>query len=195
MMHLCTVATLCFFKLIFPRNYYNCDQDDKFPWVCVFKSMYLTLNVAIVTSNYIFLDVQKFPYLSKIYISAISKMPQHIHIFSKDRFLKVVRVATKKCANNTFERLNVVSCRERSCRENRRHWNSVWESEQRISRQIIAASKLQRCKYTEKKNKNRQLWNRAFIRKVQNYFLDDKIFRETSIRWKNALFTIKLQLD
>ena len=72
MMHLCTVATLCFFKLIFPRNYYNCDQDDKIPWVCVFKSMYLTLNVAIVTSNYIFLDVQKFPYLSKIYISAIT---------------------------------------------------------------------------------------------------------------------------
>ena len=96
----------------------------------------------------------------------ISKMPQHIHIFRNDRLLLVVRVATKKCANNTFERLNVVSCRERSCRENRRHWNSVWESEQRISRQIIAASKLQRCKNTEKENKNRQIWNKAFIKNM-----------------------------
>ena len=32
MMHLCIVATLCFFKIISPRNYYYCDQDD-FPWV------------------------------------------------------------------------------------------------------------------------------------------------------------------
>ena len=31
-MHLCIVATLCFFKIISPRNYYYCDQDD-FPWV------------------------------------------------------------------------------------------------------------------------------------------------------------------
>ena len=118
----------------------------------------------------------------------ISKMPQHIHIFRNDRLLLVVRVATKKCANNTFERLNVVSCRERSCRENRRHWNSVWESEQRISRQIIAASLwLGKCKY-------HQIWNGAFITKVQDYFLHDKTFRETSIRRENALFT-KLQLD
>ena len=32
MMHLCIVATLCFFKIISPRNYHYCDQDD-FPWV------------------------------------------------------------------------------------------------------------------------------------------------------------------
>ena len=37
MMHLCTVATLCFFKITFPRNYYYCNQDDTIPWVCVLK--------------------------------------------------------------------------------------------------------------------------------------------------------------
>ena len=37
MMHLCTFATLCFFKITFPRNYYYCDQDDTIPWVCVLK--------------------------------------------------------------------------------------------------------------------------------------------------------------
>ena len=36
MMHLCTFATLCFFKITFPRNYYYCNQDD-IPWVCVLK--------------------------------------------------------------------------------------------------------------------------------------------------------------
>ena len=37
MMHLCTFATLCFFKITFPRNYYYCNQDDTIPWVCVLK--------------------------------------------------------------------------------------------------------------------------------------------------------------
>ena len=53
MMHLCTVATLCFFEKNISRNYYYCDQDDNSLGLC-FKSMYLTLTVAIVTSNFIF---------------------------------------------------------------------------------------------------------------------------------------------
>ena len=36
-MHLCTFATLCFFKITFPRIYYYCNQDDTIPWVCVLK--------------------------------------------------------------------------------------------------------------------------------------------------------------
>ena len=36
-MHLYTFATLCFFKITLPRNYYYCNQDDTFPWVCVLK--------------------------------------------------------------------------------------------------------------------------------------------------------------
>ena len=53
MMHLCTVATLCFLEKTFPRNYYYSDQDDNSLSLC-FKSMYLTLFVAIFTSNFIF---------------------------------------------------------------------------------------------------------------------------------------------
>ena len=37
MMQLCTFATLYFFKITFPRNYYYCNQDDTIPWVCVLK--------------------------------------------------------------------------------------------------------------------------------------------------------------
>ena len=37
MMHLYTFATLCFFKITLPRNYYYCNQDDTIPWVCVLK--------------------------------------------------------------------------------------------------------------------------------------------------------------
>ena len=69
MMHLCTVATLCFFKITSPRNYYYCDQDD-FPWVCgskyVSKSNCCHRHLVLYIS-----DVKKFPYLPKIYISAI----------------------------------------------------------------------------------------------------------------------------
>ena len=71
MMHLCTVATLCFFKITSPRNYYYCDQDD-FPWVCgskyVSKSNCCHRHLVLYIS-----DVKKFPYLPKIYISAIRK--------------------------------------------------------------------------------------------------------------------------
>ena len=69
-MHLCTVATLCFFKITSPRNYYYCDQDD-FPWVCgskyVSKSNCCHRHLVLYIS-----DVKKFPYLPKIYISAIN---------------------------------------------------------------------------------------------------------------------------
>ena len=64
MMHLCTVATLCFFKITFPRNYYYCDQDDTFPWVCVLKYVSNSNRCHRHLEFYIF-DVQKFPYLSK----------------------------------------------------------------------------------------------------------------------------------
>ena len=64
MMHLCTVATLCFFKITFPRNYYYCDQDDTFPWVCVLKYVSNSNCCHRHLELYIF-DVQKFPYLSK----------------------------------------------------------------------------------------------------------------------------------
>ena len=53
MMHFCIVATLCFFEKNTSRNYYSCDQDENSLGLC-FKSMYLTLIVAIFTSNFIF---------------------------------------------------------------------------------------------------------------------------------------------
>ena len=68
-MHLCTVATLCFFKITSPRNYYYCDQDD-FPWVCVSK--YVSKSNCCHRHLVLYIsDVKKFPYLPKIYISAI----------------------------------------------------------------------------------------------------------------------------
>ena len=72
MMHLCTVATLCFFKITSPRNYYYCDQDD-FPWVCVSK--YVSKSNCCHRHLVLYIsDVKKFPYLPKIYISAIIQM-------------------------------------------------------------------------------------------------------------------------
>ena len=68
MMHLCTVATLCFFEKTFPRNYYYCDQDDNSLGLC-FKSMYLTLFVAIFTSNFIFSMFKSFHTYRNINIS------------------------------------------------------------------------------------------------------------------------------
>ena len=53
MMHICTVATLCFPEKTVPRNYYYCVQDDNSLSLC-FKSMYRTLFVAIFTSDFIF---------------------------------------------------------------------------------------------------------------------------------------------
>ena len=71
MMHICTVATLCFPEKTVPRNYYYCVQDDNSLSLC-FKSMYRTLFVAIFTSTFIFsmydhigLPGCVFPYLSK----------------------------------------------------------------------------------------------------------------------------------
>ena len=71
MMHICTVATLCFPEKTVPRNYYYCVQDDNSLCLC-FKSMYRTLFVAIFTSTFIFsmydhigLPGCVFPYLSK----------------------------------------------------------------------------------------------------------------------------------
>ena len=53
MMHICTVATLCFPDKTVPRNYYYCVQDDNSLSLC-FKSMYRILFVAIFTSAFIF---------------------------------------------------------------------------------------------------------------------------------------------
>ena len=70
MMHLCTFATLCFFKITFPRNYYYCNQDDTIPWVCVLK--YASKSNCCHRHLVLYIsDVKKFPYLPKIYISAI----------------------------------------------------------------------------------------------------------------------------
>ena len=53
MMHICTVATLCFPDKTIPRNYYYCVQDDNSLCLC-FKNMYRILFVAIFTSTFIF---------------------------------------------------------------------------------------------------------------------------------------------
>ena len=71
MMHLCIVATLCFFKITSPRNYYYCDQDD-FPWV--YGSKYASKSNCCHRHLVLYIsDVKKFPYLPKIYISAIMR--------------------------------------------------------------------------------------------------------------------------
>ena len=71
MMHLCTVATLCFLEKTFPRNYYYSDQDDNSLSLC-FKSMYLTLFVAIFTSNFIFSMSKSFHTYRNINISNLA---------------------------------------------------------------------------------------------------------------------------
>ena len=50
------------------RNYYYCDQDDNSLGLC-FKSMYLNLIVAIVTSNFIFSMFKSFHTYRNINIS------------------------------------------------------------------------------------------------------------------------------
>ena len=78
MMHLYTFATLCFFKITLPRNYYYCDQDD-FPWVCVSK--YVSKSNCCHRHLVLYIsDVKKFPYLPKIYISAIKRPIDPLHI-------------------------------------------------------------------------------------------------------------------
>ena len=67
-MHFCIVATLCFFEKNISRNYYYCDQDDNSLGLC-FKSMYLTLIVAIFTSNFIFSMFKSFHTCRNINIS------------------------------------------------------------------------------------------------------------------------------
>ena len=68
MMHFCIVATLCFFEKNTSRNYYSCDQDENSLGLC-FKSMYLTLIVAIFTSNFIFSMFKSFHTCRNINIS------------------------------------------------------------------------------------------------------------------------------
>ena len=69
------------------RNYYYCDQDENSLGLC-FKSMYLTLIVAIFTSSFIFSMFKSFHTYSKIYRSAITNgqalltMHPTIRIFS-----------------------------------------------------------------------------------------------------------------
>ena len=62
MMHLCIVATLCFFKIISPRNYYFATRTI-FPGSMV-QSMYLNLTIAN-SFRILYSRCQKFPYLSK----------------------------------------------------------------------------------------------------------------------------------
>ena len=67
MMHLCIVATLCFFKIISPRNYYFCDQDD-FPWV--YGSKYVSKsNYCQLLFVFYILDVKSFRTYRNINIS------------------------------------------------------------------------------------------------------------------------------
>ena len=61
-MHLCIVATLCFFKIISPRNYYLATRTF-FPGSMV-QSVDLNLTVANVF-RILYSRCQKFPYLSK----------------------------------------------------------------------------------------------------------------------------------
>ena len=68
MMHICTVATLCFPEKTVPRNYYYCVQDDNSLSLC-FKSMYRTLFVAIFTSTFIFSMFKSFHTYRNINIS------------------------------------------------------------------------------------------------------------------------------
>ena len=78
MMHLCTVATLCFLEKTFPKNYYYSDQDDNSLSLC-FKSMYLTLFVAIFTSNFIFSMSKSFHTYRNINISNQSYHNYHCY--------------------------------------------------------------------------------------------------------------------
>ena len=74
MMHPCTVATLCFFKITFPEITIIATRTI-FPG-SVFQSMHLNLTVAIVTSYYIFRCPKVSILIENIYIS--NQHPQFI---------------------------------------------------------------------------------------------------------------------
>ena len=67
MMHLCIVATLCFFKIISPRNYYFATRTI-FPGSMV-QSMYLNLTIANFFFVFYILDVKSFRTYRNINIS------------------------------------------------------------------------------------------------------------------------------
>ena len=67
MMHLCIVATLCFFKIISPRNYYLATRTF-FPGSMV-QSVDLNLTVANFFSYFYILDVKSFRTYRNINIS------------------------------------------------------------------------------------------------------------------------------
>ena len=68
MMHLCTVATLCFFEKTFLEITTSATRTI-IPWDYVFKSMYRTLTVATFTSNFIFSMFKSFHTYRNINIS------------------------------------------------------------------------------------------------------------------------------
>ena len=68
MMHFCIVATLCFFEKTFLEITISATRTI-IPWDYVFKSMYLTLIVAIFTSNFIFSMFKSFHTYRNINIS------------------------------------------------------------------------------------------------------------------------------
>ena len=70
MMHLCIVATLCFFEKTFLEITISATRTI-IPWDYVFKSMYLTLIVAIFTSNFIFSMFKSFHTYRNINISSL----------------------------------------------------------------------------------------------------------------------------
>ena len=75
MMHLCIVATLCFFKIISPRNYYLATRTI-FPGSMV-QSVDLNLTVANVF-RILYSRCQKFPYLSKYKYQQSTEMSQGV---------------------------------------------------------------------------------------------------------------------
>ena len=83
MMHICTVATLCFPEKTVPRNYYYCVQDENSLCLC-FKNMYRTLFVAIFTSTFIFSMFKSFHTYRNINISNLLKCTYQ-HLYQQDR--------------------------------------------------------------------------------------------------------------
>ena len=101
MMHLCTVATLCFLEKTFPRNYYYSDQDDNSLSLC-FKSMYLTLFVAIFTSNFIFSMSKSFHTYRNINIRNLMIKTSY------DQDILWTRHFLKSCLQLSYDRLLMI---------------------------------------------------------------------------------------
>ena len=78
MMHLCIVATLCFLKIISPRNYYIATRTI-FPGSMV-QSMYLNLTVANFLFVFYILDVKSFRTYRNINISNLKGQPWAVQI-------------------------------------------------------------------------------------------------------------------